>query len=214
MDAGAARRWPRWLCLQRPLRLAELFLNKTDGQPTVEYNNHPCTNVGISSLIDDITHSSKSQSDSQPAIRDQVFIGYSHQDSSLFNELKIWLKPLECNGKLKVWNDTKIKPGDRWRQTIERALAVAKVAVLLVSPNFIASDFIANNELPPLLNAAERDGLTVIWIPISFSPYKDTALEKYQAAHTPKSPLDTLEKPMRNKAWSEIYEKIQAAFNA
>ncbi|MEA5467065.1 leucine-rich repeat domain-containing protein [Leptothoe sp. PORK10 BA2] len=146
-------------------------------------------------------------------MRNKIFISYSHQDTELFNELKIWLKPLERSGKLNVWDDTKIEPGQVWREEIEQALASAKVAVLLVSPNFIASDFIDNNELPPLLNAAEKEGLTILWIPISYSPYKDTEFEKYQATHSPQEPLDTLEKPMRNKAWEKIYQKIQTAFN-
>ncbi|MEO1623144.1 MAG: toll/interleukin-1 receptor domain-containing protein, partial [Cyanobacteria bacterium J06632_3] len=142
----------------------------------------------------------------------QIFISYSHEDRALFDELKIWLKPLERDGKLKVWDDTKIAPGALWQQEIEQALATAKVAILLVSPHFIASDFIYKNELPPLLTAAENKGLTVFWIPLSHSPYEDTALAKYQPAHSPQSPLDTLEKPTRNKAWNDISKKIQATF--
>ncbi|MEL7506843.1 MAG: COR domain-containing protein, partial [Cyanobacteria bacterium J06554_1] len=149
-----------------------------------------------------------------PTMRDNIFISYSHQDTELFNELKIWLKPLERSGELNVWDDTKIKPGQVWRQEIEQALASAKVAILLVSPNFIASDFIDKNELPPLLNAAKEEGLTILWIPISHSSYKDAKFEKYQAAHPPQEPLDTLEKPMRNKAWGNIYQEIKNAFKA
>ncbi|MEO1393910.1 MAG: COR domain-containing protein [Cyanobacteria bacterium J06634_5] len=181
---------------------------------TVECNNSPYLDVSISSLIDDIGRQAMRQDSSHSRSRNKVFISYSHQDTTLFNELKVWLKSLERSGKLKVWDDTKIKPGEQWRQEIAQALATAKVAILLVSPHFIASDFIDNNELPSLLSAAENEGLTVLWIPISYSPYKDTAFEKYQAVHPPQQPLDTLEKPQRNKAWNDIYQKIQAAFKA
>ena len=195
-------------------RFKDLEHRLANQKQTVECNNPPFLDVNVSGLIDDITHSPMSQNSSQTGSRDQVFISYSHQDRELFDELKIWLKPLERSGKLKVWDDTQILPGDPWRQEIQTALASAKVALLLVSPNFIASDFIYKNELPPLLNAAENEGLKVFWIPISYSPYEDTGFEKYQAAHSPQAPLDTLDKPMRNKAWSEIYKKIQMTFNS
>lgn len=183
------------------------------GKPSVACEKPPYLDVNISSLIDDENSQPMSNKSPKSLIRDQIFISYSHQDRKMFDELKIWLKPLERNGKLKVWDDTKIKTGSLWHQEIEQALASAKVAILMVSPHFIDSDFIDKNELPPILNAARADGLTVFWIPISHSPYEDTDFEKYQAAYSPEVPLDTLETPMRNKAWKEIYQKLKSAFN-
>ena len=48
-------------------------------------------------------------------------------------------------------------------------------------PDFLASDFIHEDELGPLLKEAERGGVTILWVPIYASAYKQTALEKYQA---------------------------------
>ncbi|BAZ49075.1 small GTP-binding protein [Nostoc sp. NIES-4103] len=75
------------------------------------------------------------------------------------------------------------------------------------------ADFIAKHELPPLLNAAKTEGLTIIWIPLSASNYEVTEIAKYGAAHLPSQPLDTFQSAERNKVWVDICKKIREAVN-
>ena len=97
---------------------------------------------------------------------------------------------------------------------IQSALANSKVAVLLVSPDFIASDFIYEYELGALLKEAEQGGVKILWVPIRDSAYKRTPLKDYQAAVLdPSKPLAAMTPARRDKAWVRICEEIEKAVN-
>jgi hypothetical protein len=67
------------------------------------------------------------------------------------------LAPLVRNEIVDVWYDTKIKPSDKWREEIRKAMETASVAVMLVSDNFLASDFINKQELPYFLQGCQSE---------------------------------------------------------
>ena len=88
---------------------------------------------------------------------------------------------MERYGAITRWDDTLIKPGAPWKEEIRAALARAKVAVLLVSADFLASDYITTNELPPLLAAAERRGTLILPVIVSPSRFEQTpSLSRFQ----------------------------------
>src|SRR5271166_4250592 len=124
--------------------------------------------------------------------RDQVFISYSHHDRRWVDELMITIAPLLRKRTIVVWDDSKIRVGAKWKSEISAALRRAKLAVLLVSRRFLASEFISSSELPSLLEAAEKEGLVIFWIAIGHSLYEHTAITDYQAANDPSRPLNSL----------------------
>jgi hypothetical protein len=140
-----------------------------------------------------------------------VFVSYSRKDKEWLDRLKANLKPLVRKGALNVWDDTRIRAGEEWRAEIDQALARATVVVLLVSSDFLASEFIADVELPAILKAAQQGALKVIWIPIRPSVFAETELGKYQAAWDPKRPLSGLKSAARETALVQICGTVMDA---
>jgi hypothetical protein len=136
-----------------------------------------------------------------------VFISYSHKDEKWLNSLVEHLAFLTQQG-VAIWTDREIEPGDRWREEIEDALATARVAVLLVTPAFLASPFIQNNELPTLLRAASSEGLVIFWIPVEPSSYNQYDIRDFQAAITASKPLSQLKRAQRDQAFVSIASKL------
>ncbi len=118
-------------------------------------------------------------------MRDQVFISYSYLDKDRLDNLLATLKQLTCTQAIDVWSDNRTTTGVKWKHEVTEALARAKVAVLLVHRNFLASDFIADAEFPPILAAAKSEGLTIVRVPVEASLYDETDIADYQAAHDP-----------------------------
>ncbi len=145
--------------------------------------------------------------------RDLVFISYCHKDTKFLDELLLHLKPLERTGRASKWSDKQIAPGSEWFAEIKAKLALTKVAVMLVSPGFLASDFIHEHELGPLLKDAEKDGVRILWVPVRASVYKDTPLKNYQAVISPDKPLASMGQAERDKAWVQVCEAIKNALN-
>jgi hypothetical protein len=143
--------------------------------------------------------------------RSQIFISYSRKDLKWLEMLKTVLKPVERVHGLAVWDATDIRPGSDWHEEIAQAIDRAKVAVLLVSRDFLASDYIAKNELPPLLDAAKKDGVRILWIAVSPVLYRETVLGGYQAANDPEKPLSRFTGPKRDEELVKICAKILEA---
>lgn len=141
-----------------------------------------------------------------------VFISYSHSDSRWLKRLQVHLKPLERQGTIERWDDTKIQAGTKWRHEIERALRSTKVAVLLISADFIASDFIEQNELPPLLKAAEDKGTVILPVIVSPCMFEETkSLSQFHAVNPPSQPLSSMRKNRQEETLVKVSREIRTA---
>ena len=147
--------------------------------------------------------------------RRHLFISYSHADRAWVDRLKIMMKPLLRGGQdLLLWDDSQIASGRPWREGIERALAEAKVALLLVSDDFLASEFVMGEEVPPLLAAAEAEGVPILWVSVSPSFVEETEIHRYQAVLPPSRHLAAMGEVEAKAALKTIGQTIRDALRA
>ena len=143
-----------------------------------------------------------------------MFISYSHADKEWLERLKRHLKPLVRKGYLDCWDDTHIRPGDDWQQEIRSALDIAQAAVLLISADFFASDFIDETELPPLLTAAQEKGVRVLPLILSASRFaRDQNLARFQAVNCPDRPLNDMPEGEQEKVLERLAQTIESSLS-
>ena len=150
----------------------------------------------------------------EKVIKTKALISYSHHNKSYKDRLMVHLKPLVKNNMIDLWVDTKIKTGDHWQAEIQTALEEASIAILLVSADFMASDFIVDNELPPLLSKAEVTGTKII--PVILSPCRfsrDPKLKRFQSANPPNEPLSSMSDNNKEKLFDQLAHDIEQSLN-
>ena len=144
--------------------------------------------------------------------RRHVFISYSHVDRSWVERLKRMMAPLLLSGQeIRLWDDSQIVAGRKWREQIETALAQAKVALLLVSDHFLASKFVMGEEVPRLLAAAEAEGVRVLWVSLTACLVEKTDIYQYQAVLPHSRPLDQMPEAEMKEALKSISLVIHEA---
>jgi len=102
--------------------------------------------------------------------RPVIFVSYSHLDKVKKDKLLMHLSVLKK--KFDLWSDDRIGVGANWEQEIDRAMASATVGVLLITVNFLVSNFIEVKEVPVLLQRSRAEGLTIVPILAKDCPWQ------------------------------------------
>jgi TIR domain len=97
-----------------------------------------------------------------------LFIIYSHRDESLLQRLEKHLVPLKEQGLISGWHDRRIEAGTEWTGQINENLESSQIVLLLVSADFLASEYCYGVELTHVLELHEEGRLRVI--PILLRP--------------------------------------------
>src|SRR5436309_15328243 len=88
--------------------------------------------------------------------RIEIFCCYARKDQELLNDLKTHLIPLQREGLISIWNDTDISPGTNYEEEINRHLNTAHIIILLIGPDFMASDYCYSNDMQQAIKRHNR----------------------------------------------------------
>jgi len=139
-----------------------------------------------------------------------IFLSYCHKDKGYVDELMVHIKPLSRRYDFEVWSDRRIAAGDSWLTESEVALGTADVAILLVSPDYLASEWVTREELPRLLKRAEQGEILVIPVLLRPCAWAHTPLAYYQALPRDGATIATLSEVDQDKAWLELCDVLDA----
>lgn len=147
--------------------------------------------------------------------KNKIFISYSHANDSYFNRLMTHLKGLKIlKDGFDVWSDKEIHAGQQWKSEISKALSESNIAILLVSPDFLASDFIENNELPPILQKAAVDNTTILCLLVEPCLFSDSKLAEFQAINKPERTLSDMPTPAeQDRTYLALMNEIKRIVN-
>jgi internalin A len=142
----------------------------------------------------------------------RLFYSYAHKDETLRNELETHLKILERQGLIAPWHDRLIRPGQDWADEIDENLERADLILLLVSADFIASDYCYAKEMKRALERHAAGEATVIPIILRNVNWEKAPFAKIQSLPKDLKPVTLW--PDRDSAWRNVSEGIEQVIRA
>ena len=142
-----------------------------------------------------------------------LFYSYAHEDETLRDELQGHLKLLERRGLLAPWHDRKIVPGADWSGAIDSYLGSAELVLLLVSKDFIESDYIMGTELALAMQRHAAQAAVVVPIvvrAIDFDPQDEQELPFLRLQGLPTDLRPVTSWPNRDEAWTNVAKGLRA----
>jgi len=142
----------------------------------------------------------------------KIFISYAHTDAEFKNQFVKFFAVQKRKGEVELWNDQEIAPGTEWKEAIIQNLKAADIIVLLLSPDFLASDFIWDEELPIVDKLFQENKTKVVPILLRDCDWSSTDYGKIQAVPTDPKTLKLT--PIKNwddkdNAWKIVLEQVK-----
>lgn len=138
----------------------------------------------------------------------EIFYSYAHEDEDLRLELEKHLSVLRRTGVITGWTDRQIKVGTEWRGAIDTHLRSAQIILLLVSADFLASDYCYDVEMTLALERHRRGEAVVIPIILRPVDWKRAPFADLQVL--PKDGVPAASWPDIDAAFADVARAIRA----
>jgi hypothetical protein len=140
----------------------------------------------------------------------RIFCSYSRRDEEHLNDLRDWLRDLERQGLIEWWHDREIVPGWEWEEAIDKNLRSADIILLLVTLDFMASDYVYEQEIRTAVEMHELGEARVIPIIVRPADWEGPPLDRLQALLKDTKPV-TRWGGDRDDAWLDVTRGIRKA---
>jgi hypothetical protein len=138
----------------------------------------------------------------------KVFISYSHKDETFKEELDTHFSALKRSGLVDVWHDRRIDAGTEWDDEIKAELESADIILLLVSANFLASEYIWKVEIARAMERHRAKEAKVVPVFIRSCDVKGMPFEGIQGVPRDAKPVASFTD--RDEAYVQIAKGIRA----
>lgn len=137
----------------------------------------------------------------------ELFISYAPKDEMYLKNLKAHLGGLRRQGFINIWHDRTINVGTGWEQGISQHLNDADIILLLISNNFLDSDYCYTVEMKHVLERYEHQGTPVVPVLLHSCPWESTSLAQFNIL--PKSLIPVAESPDPEEAFCDIAKELR-----
>lgn len=145
----------------------------------------------------------------------KLFISYASKDTAFMKRLVTHLKPLRRSGVIEVWFDRLMEAGDEWNEKIQQELEASDMVMFLVSPDFLASDYIMDVEVPAAVQKHQDKQVDIF--PVLLKPchwenhpdLSDRMISLQPLEHAEEKQPVLIGEPGHDMAWQEIIKQLE-----
>jgi hypothetical protein len=143
----------------------------------------------------------------EPAAK--IFCSYSHKDEPFRQEFEAHVALMRRRGWISIWHERKILSGDDWAGEIDGNLNLADIVTVLISSDFLASDYCYDKETARAMERHAKEGTLVIPVIVRPCDWHDTPFGALQAI--PQDGKAVSSWPNRDEAWTDVAQRFKMA---